>query len=772
MSGNKKSCYMAFLIAMTLIMILCSCGQQDRGLEGAADTGPVPADRIFIDGGKAEGIASQLVDDQDGWTGEGGCYRIKDPQFGQGIFNLDFYGEEFYFHRIEFEPSNYNMKIFRGEEKLYENREISQFVCAQKGMWVLESAVDEDTGGLEHSLVLIDYDGQELLRQDIVKQVGNSAIGDMKADGEGRVFLLCGDQINVFSAKGEWLGTILLKGHGIKLVRGGDGQMYAAVAGSGGDGAGGASRAEEEAAAGGASGAEEEAAAGDASGEEEEPAAGGASGPDKGLTKVFLLDVEQKQAVYMAEYVDLNICDGTQDWLYILADDTGLFGVKDVRVDGEKDPPIALWSELGVFFEGLKDVVPLSEGRFLLTAPGVFLIMEPADPAVMKVRTVLTMACVNPSSSFTQMAADFNAESNEYMVRLVDYTQRGEYDTKAAIEKLNVDIIAGRYPDMFDFAQLPEKYYSDKGLLSDLYAYMDEDPEIDREDFIALDKLETDGKLYYAGNRFILETAAGLYSRFGSSRGWTLEEYLDIQEETGGKMMYNVTKESFLRSIVLRYAARNVDWEEGTCSFDTEEFIHILNSVNQIRESPQPENGNADDTPMRVQMLEGTRVAVLCAVGNIDMIAMLEMTVGERLSFIGRPTADGEGGTTLDFYNLMGICSRGNTDGAWGFMKYVLTKGAENKMMGLSSNRKVLEEQLTDAMRAYENDESQTPFDKEDAQVIYELIDQAAFYGKASQRVVDIVMEEAAPFLNGSKTAQETARVIQSRVSIYVAEGS
>lgn len=747
MSGNKKS-YTVFLIAMTLIMILCSCGRGDSGLAGAADTEPVPADRIFIDGGKAEGIASQLVDDQDGWTGEGGCYRIKDPQFGQDIFNMDFYGEEFYFQRIEFETSNYSMKIFQGEEKLYENRNIRQFVCAQQGMWVLEAVSDENTGGMEHSLVLIDYEGQELHRQDIVKQVGDSAIRDMKADEEGRVFLLSGAQINVFSAKGDWLGTILLKDNGIKLVRGGDGQMYAAVAGSSVDGVEGAS------------------------GAGEEPAAGGASGSDKDLTKVYLLDVEQKQAVYMAEYVDLNICDGTQDWIYILADNTGMFGVKDVRADGEKEPPIALWSELGVFFEKLKDVVPLSEGRFLLMAPGVFLIMEPADPAVMKVKTVLTMACVNPSSSFMQAAADFNAESNEYMVRLVDYTERGKYDTKDAIEKLNVDIIAGKYPDMFDFANLPEKYYSDKGLLSDLYDYMDEDPEIDREDFIALDKLETDGKLYYAGNRFILETAAGLYSRFGSSRGWTLEEYLDIQEETGGEMMYNVTKESFLRSIVLRYAARNVDWEAGTCSFDTEEFIHILNSVNQIRESPQPENGEGDGTPMRVQFQEGTRVAALCAVGNIDIIAMLEMNLGEKLSFIGYPTADGEGGTTLDFYNLMGICSRGNADGAWEFMKYVLTKGAENKMMGLSSNREVLEEQLDNARRAYENGESQVPFDEEDAQIIYQLINQAAFYGKASQRVVDIVMEEAAPFLNGSKTAQETAWVIQSRVSIYVAEGS
>ena len=36
----------------------------------------------------------------------------------------------------------------------------------------------------------------------------------------------------------------------------------------------------------------------------------------------------------------------------------------------------------------------------------------------------------------------------------------------------------------------------------------------------------------------------------------------------------------------------------------------------------------------------------------------------------------------------------------------------------------------------------------------------------------DIIQEEAAAFFNGDKTAEETARIIQNRVEIYLGEQS
>ena len=752
MEGKLKKAAALVLVGVLVIAgVLASggCGKGETGNAGGKDaavSSAVPADRILIDSANAESIAAELVGEDGGWTGEGGCYRVKDPQFGQGIFNIDFYDGEFYFQKIEFETLNSNMQVFRGEEVLYEDKKIKLIACSAQGIWVLIDNTDYNKkNSQDFTLVLLGYGGQEPEQHNITQYLDYASIKQMKADQEGRLFLMSEEKVTVFSPEGAYVTGIALDKGAERLVLGGDGQMYVVTGGG------------EEAAR------QEESAGKEAAGQEENVAGQEGTGD---ISVLCRLDMDKKEAVPTAEYQNYVICDGTEDWLYILADDTGMYGVKS---SGEEYPPIALWAELGVYIEGLKDVIPLSEGRFLLRPGLMFLILEPADPAVMKVKKILTLASVNTDSSYTRVAAGFNAVSNEYAIRILDYTERGQYDTREAIDRLNMDIVGGNYPDMFNFSNLPEKYYLDKGLLQDLYKYMDSDPGINREDYVGLDKLEIDGGLYFAGNRFYIDTAVGLYSRFGDAKGWSLEEYLDIQEETGGEMMYNVTKESFLRSIALRYAAQNVDWEKGTCSFDSREFIDILKAVGRIRESPQPLN-DEDAPPLRVQLQDGSRVAVMCFLGNINMISMLEMVIGEELSFIGRPTPDGEGGTVLNFDNLLGICSKGNVEGSWEFMKYMLKEGIKGDFVGVATSREVLDQQLDNAMKAYENGETEAPFDEEDARIIYQLIDQGVYYGKASQKVVDIVMEEAAAFLDGKKTAEETAAVIQSRVSILAAE--
>lgn len=59
---------------------------------------------------------------------------------------------------------------------------------------------------------------------------------------------------------------------------------------------------------------------------------------------------------------------------------------------------------------------------------------------------------------------------------------------------------------------------------------------------------------------------------------------------------------------------------------------------------------------------------------------------------------------------------------------------------------------------------------KEEAQALRELInstDRSAAYDK---NVMNIVSEELQPFFSGAKSAEDTARLIQDRVGIYVNE--
>jgi len=62
------------------------------------------------------------------------------------------------------------------------------------------------------------------------------------------------------------------------------------------------------------------------------------------------------------------------------------------------------------------------------------------------------------------------------------------------------------------------------------------------------------------------------------------------------------------------------------------------------------------------------------------------------------------------------------------------------------------------------------PFTRNDADHILDMFTRMIDSSEIDVNVLDIVWEGAEDFFNGRNTAGETARIIQSRVSIYISE--
>lgn len=156
-------------------------------------------------------------------------------------------------------------------------------------------------------------------------------------------------------------------------------------------------------------------------------------------------------------------------------------------------------------------------------------------------------------------------------------------------------------------------------------------------------------------------------------------------------------------------------------------------------------------------------------VDSVKTLAQARREAGEPLTFIGLPTPDGSSGTQLHANSMMGICSKGSRDGAWAFIKYALTEGAKKSSYGISVSRPVFESQIAQALESA-GEEGAAPVSQEDVDQFRKLLDNSVYYGSASKKTVNIIMEETAPFLAGDRTAEDTARIIQSRVGILAAE--
>ena len=195
--------------------------------------------------------------------------------------------------------------------------------------------------------------------------------------------------------------------------------------------------------------------------------------------------------------------------------------------------------------------------------------------------------------------AKFNRGNKEYYIEYRDYSEgmmgwHGNKNTPVyqdALARLYAEIAAGRCPDILD-ESVPLDRLAKKGILEDLWPWIDSDPEISRDGLMThvLECLEVDGKLSRVCAGFEIETAVASADVAGGRTSWTMEEMLDA---FGGEMpefyfareldgnyvspvFYRFDRRAVLYYLVNMSLSRFADTETGECSFDSEDFKSLL----------------------------------------------------------------------------------------------------------------------------------------------------------------------------------------------------
>ena len=144
----------------------------------------------------------------------------------------------------------------------------------------------------------------------------------------------------------------------------------------------------------------------------------------------------------------------------------------------------------------------------------------------------MTLACMYLDYNLRSQIIKFNRSSNQYRIVVKDYSEyitEDENGYQNALTKLNTEILSGSLPDMLVGSSLPLDRYASKGMLVDLWQFIDADESISREDLMTpvLDAMSIDGKLYSIASSFSVETAVGMGKVVGEYDNWTLTEVRD-----------------------------------------------------------------------------------------------------------------------------------------------------------------------------------------------------------------------------------------------------
>lgn len=487
-----------------------------------------------------------------------------------------------------------------------------------------------------------------------------------------------------------------------------------------------------------------------------------------------LLTVDMDSRDWSKDKVYLGITAGLYGGVnnnFYRFDSSNLYGY---AVGMQEGSPIFNWSDMGL---GTSEVHlgECADGRIVvLTASCNQTEAFSYEMAVlsegMDEREILSMVSLTATPGLVQAVSDFNKTNDRYKVELTEYfpyaqnVSNEEWDN--AILNLNTRIISGDMPDILDMNNLSVQIYQSKGLLEDLYPYMENDPEIQTKDYFenVFEAISLDGKLPYLTDGVAIFTMlAGADIADGNS-GWNIQELEKVLTTYGLNSINNLSGASFLK-VMLQTDGSFVDWSLGKCFFDSPEFIELLEFAGKIQESSQ--NGFTGAG------MNGTYAAAYEAVLSVYNITQYRNYYHGNLKLLGLPGGGGEYHAIKPEVKVGISSSSSQKEGAWEFVRTLLTEEHQMSCMQLPIHKRAFEAVMQAAVDGksiwtwlYENGKAT----KEDVELTKQLLSSCAYVENGNQTLETLILEEAQEYFSGARSAQETAERIQSRAGLYINE--
>ena len=401
-------------------------------------------------------------------------------------------------------------------------------------------------------------------------------------------------------------------------------------------------------------------------------------------------------------------------------------------------------------------------------------------------KQILTLGVTMTPQDLEQTVMEFNRYNNEYVVEIVDYfMEKGDYDD--ALERLKLDVVTGKAPDIIAVSGIDYDMFSEKGVLADLYEFMQGDEECTKSKLVqsVVEAYEDGGHLYSIAPAFQLHSMWGYGDIIGGRSGVTFHELFQVLENNG-KDLNAIGGFSADEPVLTRLCTVSmdefVDWENGTCDFEGEYFKEVLTFAKKY-------TGNYTGGTYSERIRNREVVMSVGIISSVTDYQIQEELYGGEVGFIGYPVADGSG-TAIAFRgsDVAINAKQKNQAGAWEFVKFYLLYGYNGQ--GFPIVKQQFDQVMAAAMEedyvVTEDGETEIyPKDnyfigdewisvyaaaQEEVDAIVQLVESAENRFEPHSAIQSIINEEAAAYFSGQVDLDRTAEKIQNRVTVLLQE--
>lgn len=383
-----------------------------------------------------------------------------------------------------------------------------------------------------------------------------------------------------------------------------------------------------------------------------------------------------------------------------------------------------------------------------------------------KERTPITLRCTQVSDWMAECFAEFNKTNENYHIvleqlpdalitTLEDFQQRTDMEIGAGG---GADLIMGQAS--YNFNALLEK-----GAVENLAPYL-ERSGIDRENYFPVAFPQKQDTLY------------GIMPEIGLLGLWidsgVLEGTGELSIETIVDALYDYPEKGSISNYptreILMFLLRGsgdfwgmIDYENGTCSFDTELFRKMLQITKRYGSQAYR------DSPAII----GYR-SVYPLGYYFENESELQGSEPARTAF-GYIFEDGVY-SALSWHWVIAINANSeNKEGCWEFLSFLLQEEAQRKMLKnnasyLPVNRKVFAEKQAQELVEWSGEEEDMESMEEDAAEQLELVENLHFYPMGTEPLQKIIWDEAKDYINDLKPMEVIIENINNRVQLYLNE--
>ncbi len=405
-----------------------------------------------------------------------------------------------------------------------------------------------------------------------------------------------------------------------------------------------------------------------------------------------------------------------------------------------------------------------------------------------KGKETLTLAVLYEEPELSRWVTQFNSENTEIEIIIQNYGE-SEEDVTEAVNRIRMEIVSGKGPDLINFGLLYSPSDTAGGILEDLYTYMEEDDSFLEQDFFdnIINSFEVGESLYVMVPSFRIASLATIDKELTGLDDWNVQTMINCYKDRpqGTSLFPGETKTAVFGMICTGSMENYVDWNKGTCRFDSDSFQDLLTFANQF----PLKLVFAEDASVKDMFSEGKALIFPASVDNVYEIRKIKILMGEDAAFIGYPMDKGNGNISEVNNIAIGVGKNcRNKEAAWFFVKSLLSNDFQNAVIsGLPVSRSSLQLLFDDAIQETYLDgkekkiKAEIIFEGEDSVPIYSIteadakqltsiIEKVEYHSAIDRNLYNIVLEEADSLFHGNGTVENTSHIIQNRASVYIEE--